>query len=970
MKRAVGVWVVILLLQFKLQAQVDTSYVYKTGMPYGTLDIRIAKSSTRYYYLQEDRTMSFREKSPGVKTNSYRDMTSWDSSPYGQGNLREKNGSADYFIMNYRLLKPLNYNASYDPGYPLIVFIHGAGERGNCWGGSCYHADTKWNPNTNNPAAPTNSDSKLLNNDHNLLHGGSTHLQVRNIAGSRLPNDPSMPTRAFPGFVLFPQATNGWNANTVQDAIKLVRLISKKYNIDENRIYIEGLSLGGYGVYEAIKRAPWLFAAAFTMSAVSDASITYHKYESKVAHIPLWTFQGGTDTNPTPSKTNGYVKKFKDAGMNVRYNLYPHLGHGTWNEAMGEGDYFSWMLAQNKANIHTFGGSTSICSTTGEGLKMQLSEGFRAYQWERNGVIISGANSSSYVATTTGTYRARFSRKPNPGANDWNQWSDPLTVTISNPVQPVVEQIGTLMLKGLDNYGDAKLKGPSNYEKYYWYKDGTRLSLNDTISRPTFKAGNCTGACTGNGAYTLVAYGKDNCPTPASKPKQIIFNNQSSVNITAPGNFTGTVLTGNDVRLNWSDASSNETGFEIWRRKVLTTTTYSKWEMRAITNANATTYTDKRLDPGSKYQYKIRAVSNSGRSNYTPSASNAYLVITTGSDGTAPSTPQNLVATSSGIGKITLSWKASTDNSGIKQYRIYYGSKSIATNSTQTTYTLADQPINTNYSFTVKAEDLGNNLSAASNTASANTYVTGLYYEHSTGSWTDLDNINWAAAPEYSGHVKNFTLAPRTQEDFFNFEYHGYLYINTPGTYYFQTISSDGSRLTLDGTVIINNDGVHGSRTNTSAAINLTAGPHTINLKYFELDEAHVLTVRWRGPDAGTSYVNIPDAALKSGSPTSGRMATTEEEAIVMEEPVRLNVYPNPTREDDINIQVDSSDPSPVLVRLIDFSGREVYQRQFNAEEVNYGVKILPRESMREGIYLLQINKNGKVIQERVSIKK
>ena len=114
MKRAVGL--VLIVLHFHLQAQVDTSYVYNTSMPYGTLDIRIAKSATRYYYLQEGKTYSFRETAPGVKSNTYKDMTSWDSSPYGEGNLREKNGTSDAFVLNYRLLPPMNYNATYDPG--------------------------------------------------------------------------------------------------------------------------------------------------------------------------------------------------------------------------------------------------------------------------------------------------------------------------------------------------------------------------------------------------------------------------------------------------------------------------------------------------------------------------------------------------------------------------------------------------------------------------------------------------------------------------------------------------------------------------------------------------------------------------------------------------------------------------------------------------------------------------------------
>ena len=125
--------VFLLFAYANIFAQVDTSFVYNTSTSYGTLDLRIAKSATRYYYLMENKTFSFRESAPGVKTDTYKDMTSWNSTPYTQGNLREKNGSADNFVMNYRLLFPVTYRETYSPGYPINVFMHGAGERGNCW---------------------------------------------------------------------------------------------------------------------------------------------------------------------------------------------------------------------------------------------------------------------------------------------------------------------------------------------------------------------------------------------------------------------------------------------------------------------------------------------------------------------------------------------------------------------------------------------------------------------------------------------------------------------------------------------------------------------------------------------------------------------------------------------------------------------------------------------------------------------
>jgi chitodextrinase len=306
--------------------------------------------------------------------------------------------------------------------------------------------------------------------------------------------------------------------------------------------------------------------------------------------------------------------------------------------------------------------------------------------------------------------------------------------------------------------------------------------------------------------YTLVTAGFNNCPSPVSDPVHIYFSDQAPINITAPTSFTGSATSGSTAQLSWGDASSNEIGFEIWRRRLISGTSFTKWEMPVLTTANAQSYNDSRLQPSSTYQYKIRAVGTAGRSNYTPSSSTQYLIITTQGDSQPPTTPMNLTATNTAIKEITLKWSASTDNTGIRDYVIYYGSTSVATGTPVTTYTLKNLALNANYTFTVKARDLGGNLSAASNSASATTYVEGLYYEHSTGAWTDLDMINWNVA-EFKGKVVNFTLGPRTQEDYFNFEFDGYLYINSGGSYQFQITSDDGGRLTLDGAMLIDNDG-------------------------------------------------------------------------------------------------------------------------------------------------------------------
>lgn len=321
-------------------AQVKPAYLYNTTMPYGTLDIRTTITSTNYYYLQEGKTFAFRESSPGIRTNAYLDMTTFDSGPYGQGNLRLKNGTSDKFVMNYRLLMPLNYNASYAEGYPMIILMHGAGERGNCFYTNCYHGGWSYDPNVNSPPAPKDPTHKLLNNDHNVSIGGKQHLDARNLAAGKLPNDPTIPTRAFPGFVLIPQMFNDWDSLSVQNVIRMVMLITQKYKVDQNRIYIHGLSIGGVGVYQALKRASWLFAAALPMSAPRDGYIFKHNQQNKVVHIPLWIFQGAIDTRPSPVYTENLINNFKNAGAVVRYTKFANAGHGIWNLAYGQTGFF------------------------------------------------------------------------------------------------------------------------------------------------------------------------------------------------------------------------------------------------------------------------------------------------------------------------------------------------------------------------------------------------------------------------------------------------------------------------------------------------------------------------------------------------------------------------------------------------------------------------------------------------------
>lgn len=854
--------------------QVDTTYIYGPRFGDSNVDIRIYINENNYYYLQPGETFSFRAVD-GVPTNTYSSMAGFNTSQYTQGHMRRQtSATTSQFVMNYRLLFPKSYNESYEQGYPLILMLHGYGERGNCWAQNCYWATRSWSPLTNNPPAPPNN-GRLLNNDHNLLHGGRQHLEAVNLANGRLPDDPTLQPRAFPGFVLFPQNVNGWGSGmpgNAYDVIRLVRLMIKNYNIDPNRIYIHGVSEGGAAVYHVVRRAPWLFSAVMTMSAVNDGGIIYNNLQSEIITLPIRTFQGGKDVDPTPGETKGYVTNFKNAGLDVKYYLYPHLGHGTWNVAYAEPDFFSWMLGKNKANPHLKYGVNYICGTSGAGVEMIFAKGFFAYEWERDGAIISGATSHTYTATVPGTYRGRFSRVANPGPDDWNRWSDPIVIQ-EKTLPPISTSADyTTIFPNVNNDNAVTLRAEDSGLGYHWFKNLNQINFTNSSQDDTINHFTVTNTAFGDGDYVVKSV-EGTCEGLASEPIYVRY--ATTETLAAPSAFTGAATSASSVFLNWTDNTSNEKGFEIWRRKGAS----GKFDFVALTQFNAVSYEDTGLEPAAEYHYKIRTVSNTSRSSYAPGNDpSTNVVVTTLADNTPPGAPQNLSVTGNTVNSITLSWQAASDNTGIRQYIITYGSNTAYTVSDVTQFTITGLPMNTSYTITATAQDLAGHISAASNQVTGTTYVNGLDYEHSTGAWTTLTDIDWSFI-EYAGKVNNFTLAPRTQEDFFNFRFDGYLYIPDTRNYQFQLISNDGSMLFLDGFNptdptqyrIINNDLQHGNVAVNSEEIPLSLGPHRIVVTYFENSGSQSLSVLYRRrDDSGTGWAPdwtpIPNEMLTSGS--------------------------------------------------------------------------------------------------------
>jgi hypothetical protein len=445
--------------------------------------------------------------------------------------------------------------------------------------------------------------------------------------------------------------------------------------------------------------------------------------------------------------------------------------------------------------------------------------------------------------------------------------------------------------------------------------------------------------------------------------KSVIFNNQAPATITAPSNFTGKVNSASEINLTWSDQSSNETGFEIWRRRKLDEGNFSLWQMATITAANKTSFNDTGLFPSSTYQYKIRAVSNTARSNYTPSADNEFLVLVTSPDTETPATPENFKVKANGVQSFKLTWNRATDDTGIRRYVAYYNSDSVSVAASDTTVVLNNLKFNTEYQFKVRAVDLAGNYSSPSDTRLGTTAMSGLFYQHSTGATLTLDSIDWSK-PEFTGMVLDFTLSPKTQDDFFNFRFDGYLLITNAGTYQFRVSSDDGSRLRLDGTVIVDNNGQHGFRTITSANRTLAAGAHRINVDYFDFIEEDSLLVEYKGPDTNNAWARITIDVLKS----SKDVVTALEPDARPEDQFVIHVYPNPTSSDNINVEIRTLTAEPIDVELLNAVGRRVLHQSYNtlSEEK---IQLTSDQTLSPGLYFVKVHQGKKVITKRLLIK-
>lgn len=785
----------------------------------------------------------------------YNKMVGWDDSQYKEMTYRKlsSSGSLSEF-MNWRVIFPAGYDKNSPEKYPMIVMLHGAGESGRSWSGVYDYPTT---------------DVHYDNNGNNLLHGGAEHLNAV--------NRPATDSRAFPGIVIFPQVSyngsweSGWSSGVLKSngtmAAGIIEYMISEYHADANKVYLHGLSNGAKGTWDLSSKRPDLFAAILPMSGVG----TNRPEMSKVhATTPVWLFQGEVDTNPTQSGGQTMINSLIAEGGNPRFTVYANTGHGTWGLAYNEPDFFSWILAQDKRKIYVFGGNPSVCS--GETLKLGISDGYLAYQWTKNGVDIPGATTRYITVSESGTYGVRFQRRNSQWEESFPQ--DVIGVAAS-AYSPELAYTGSVILPiDVSNKNIVDLNAPAGFTEYYWYKNNALVATTATNTRNILSG---SGSATTAGGYTVAVKEASGCKSQKSSVIEAVYKSPHT-GPTAPvlGSFTNATASG--VQVNWADAPA-ESEYEIWRSRS-TSNGYSSESLKLVGRAtqNSTSFVDTGLRPKGKYSYRVRSVDgNDGLFSSSKS-------ITLAEDVIAPSVPTNLVVSNITGTNATLNWDASTDNDLILGYEIF-SNTILASTVTGTSFTLTNLAPGTAYAIEVKAVDGRGNRSAAA-TASFVTPANGIFYTYyETGSLSDLATFNFGQTPAETGSVANFDISVRNRDDQFLFSFDGFIEISEAGSYTFFTGSDDGSLLYIDGTLVVNNDGLHGVVEQSGTYTFANTGRYPIKVTFFENGGGEYLQVQYDPPGAAPKQL-IPDSKLfLTGNTMLMRQAAQEPE---------ISVYPNP----------------------------------------------------------------------------
>jgi predicted peptidase len=213
-----------------------------------------------------------------------------------KSSINKTSGLEVEVTFNYILQFPKNLT----PGepIPLIVFLHGSGERGDSV-------------------------------DFVRVHG---------------PWNYAISHEDFPFMILAPQCKEGETWEPVKLDLLLNEIISS-HPVDTSRIYLTGLSRGGFGTWDWALYRPERFAA---IAPICGASNYHVLVANKLKDIPAWIFHGALDDIVPVTFSANLVSKLRSLGSDVKFTVYPDAGHDSWTETYMNGELYKWFLSHRK----------------------------------------------------------------------------------------------------------------------------------------------------------------------------------------------------------------------------------------------------------------------------------------------------------------------------------------------------------------------------------------------------------------------------------------------------------------------------------------------------------------------------------------------------------------------------------------------------------------------------------------------
>ena len=198
--------------------------------------------------------------------------------------------------MDYWIYLPQDYDKQ--EKVPLLLFLHGAGERGNDLNKVKVHGPPK------------------------LIAAGKN----------------------FPFIVASPQCPDGrwWETH---ELVALIDSLESQYKIDPDRIYVTGLSMGGFGTWGLAARIPNRLAAIAPICGGGN-TVTARS----IAKLPTWAFHGAKDTVVPLSLSQDMVDAMKKNGGEPKLTVYPEAGHDSWTETYNNPEFYEWLLAQKRSS--------------------------------------------------------------------------------------------------------------------------------------------------------------------------------------------------------------------------------------------------------------------------------------------------------------------------------------------------------------------------------------------------------------------------------------------------------------------------------------------------------------------------------------------------------------------------------------------------------------------------------------------